>query len=104
MPRTRPAYPAEFRRQMVELVRAGRSPDELTKEFEPSGQSIREWVRRADQDDGRGEDGLNSAERGELKRLRREVRQLRQEREILAKAAAWFARETGSIPSGSSSS
>jgi len=104
MPRTRPAYPAEFRRQMVELVRAGRSPDELTKEFEPSGQSIREWVRRADQDDGRGEDGLNSAEREELKRLRREVRQLRQEREILAKAAAWFARETGSIPSGSSSS
>jgi len=104
MPRTRPAYPAEFRRQMVELVRAGRSLDELTKEFEPSGQSIREWVRRADQDDGRGEDGLNSAEREEFKRLRREVRQLRQEREILAKAAAWFARETGSIPSGSSSS
>jgi transposase len=104
MPRTRPAYPAEFRRQMVELVRAGRSPAELAKEFEPSGQSIREWARRADQDDGRGEDGLNSAEREELKRLRREVRQLRQEREILAKAAAWFARETGSIPSGSSSS
>ena len=104
MPRTRPAYPAEFRRQMVELVRAGRSPDELAKEFEPSGQSIREWVRRADQDDGRGEDGLSSSEREELKRLRREVRQLRQEREILAKAAAWFARETGSIPSGSSSS
>ena len=104
MPRTRPAYPAEFRRQVVELVRAGRSPDELAKEFEPSGQSIREWVRRADLDDGQGEDGLNSAEREELKRLRREVRQLRQEREILAKAAAWFARETGSIPSGSSSS
>ena len=104
MPRTRPAYPAEFRRQMVELVRAGRSPDELAKEFEPSGQSIREWVRKTDLDDDRGEDGLNGAEREELKRLRREVRQLRQEREILAKAAAWFARETGSIPPGSSSS
>jgi len=104
MPRTRPAYPAEFRRQMVELVRAGRSPDELAKEFEPSSHSIRQWVRLADQDDGGREDGLSNDEREELKRLRREVRQLRQEREILAKAAAWFARETGSIPSGSSSS
>jgi len=104
MPRTRSAYPPEFRRQMVELVRAGRGPDELAKEFEPSGHSIREWVRRADQDDGVQEDGLSNGEREELKRLRREVRQLRQEREILAKAAAWFARETGSIPSGSSSS
>jgi transposase len=104
MPRTRPAYPAEFRRQMVELVRAGRSPDELAKEFERSGHSIRQWVRLADQGDGGREDELNGAEREELKRLRREVRQLRQEREILAKAAAWFARETGSIPSGSSSS
>jgi transposase len=89
---------------MVELVRAGRGPDELAKEFEPSGHSIREWVRRADRDDGFREDGLSNGEREELKRLRREVRQLRQEREILAKAAAWFARETGSIPSGSSSS
>ncbi len=69
MPRTRPAYPAEFRHQMVELVRAGPSPDELAEEFEPSGQSIREWVRKADLDDGRGEDGLNGAEREELKRL-----------------------------------
>jgi len=104
MPRTRPPYPAEFRRQMVELVRAGRSPDELAREFEPSGHSIRQWVRQAEQEDGRPSDGLNDDEREELKRLRREVRQLRQEREILAKAAAWFARETGSIPSGSSSS
>jgi transposase len=104
MPRTRSAYPPEYRRQMVELVRAGRGPDELAKEFEPSGHSIREWVHRADQDDGIREDGLSTGEREELKRLRREVRQLRQEREILAKAAAWFARETGSIPSGSSSS
>jgi transposase len=84
MPRTRPAYPAEFRRQMVELVRAGRSPDELAKEFEPSGHSIRQWVRLAEQDDGRPGDGLSNDEREELKRLRREVRQLRQEREILA--------------------
>ena len=88
-------YPPEFRRQMVELVRAGRSPEELAKEFQPSAQSIRVWVRQADLDDGRRADGLTSAERDELYRLRRENRRLRQERDILSKAAAWFARETG---------
>jgi transposase len=98
MPRTRPPYPAEYRRQMVELVRSGRSPEELAKEFEPSGPSIRSWVKQADLDEGRREDGLTTAEREELNRLRRENRQLREEREILAKAAAWFARETDSIP------
>ena len=104
MSKTRPPYAAEFRQQMVELVRAGRSPEELGREFEPSAQAIRNWVVQADRDDGRRGDGLTSPEREELRRLRRENRQLRQEREILAKAAAWFARETGSIPSGSSSS
>ena len=98
MPRTRPPYPPEFRRQMVELVRSGRSPEELAKEFEPSGPSIRSWVKQADLEEGRREDGLTTAEREELVRLRRENRQLREEREILAKAAAWFARETDSIP------
>lgn len=98
MPRTRPPYPPEYRRQMVELVRSGRSPEELAKEFEPSGPSIRSWVKQADLDEGRREDGLTTAEREELTRLRRENRQLREEREILAKAAAWFARETNSIP------
>jgi len=68
--------------------------DELAQEFEPSSQSIREWVRKTDLDEGRGEDELISAERDELKRLRREVRLLHQEGEILTKAAAWFARET----------
>jgi transposase len=104
MPKTRPPYPPEFRRPMVELVRTGRSPEELARAFEPSAQAIRTWVQQAERDDGRRDDGLTSAEREELRRLRREVRQLRQEREILAQAAAWFARETGSIPSGSSSS
>jgi transposase len=85
-------------------VRAGRSPSELAKEFEPSAQAIRTWVEQADRDEGRRGDGLTGAEREELQRLRREVRQLRQERDILAKATAWFAREAGSIPSGSSSS
>ncbi len=101
---TRPPYPPEFRGQMVELVRSGRSPEELAREFEPSAQAIRNWVGRADRDEGRRADGLTSAERDELRRLRRENRRLRQEREILAKAAAWFARETDSIPSRSSSS
>lgn len=104
MSNARPPYPAEFREQMVELVRSGRSPEELSRQFEPSAQAIRNWVSQADRDEGRRSDGLTSAEREELRRLRRENRQLRQEREILAKAAAWFARETGSIPSGSSSS
>jgi transposase len=89
---------------MVELVRSGRSPEDLAKEFEPSSQAIRNWVRQADVDEGRRADGLTSAERDELGRLRREVKQLKTEREILSKAAAWFARETGSIPSGSSNS
>ena len=104
MPRKRAPYPAEFRQQMVELVRVGRSPEELSREFEPSAQAIRNWLIQADRDSGRRDDGLTSAERDELRRLKRENRRLREEREILAKAAAWFARETGSIPPGSSSS
>jgi transposase len=89
---------------MVELVRSGRSPEELSREFEPSAQAIRNWLVQADRDSGRRDDGLSSVERDELRRLKRENRRLREEREILAKAAAWFARETGSIPPGSSSS
>ena len=92
------SYPVEFRRQMVELVLAGRSPQELAKEFEPTAQSIAQWVRQADRDEGRREDGATTAEREELRRLRRENRQLKQEREIRAKAAAWFARETDTVP------
>jgi transposase len=104
MPRTKPPYSPEFRRQMIELVRAGRTPEELAREFEPSAQAIRNWVRQGDRDEGQRDDGLTSAEQEELRRLRRENRQLREEREILSKAAAWFARETGSIPPRSSDS
>ena len=104
MPKTRAPYAPEFRRRMVELVRAGRTPEELAKEFEPTAQSIGNWVRQADRDEGQRSDGLTTGEREELNRLRRENRQLRQEREILAKAAAWFARETDSIPPRSSNS
>lgn len=98
MPRGRQPYPLEFRHQMVDLVRSGRTPEDLAKEFEPTAKAIRNWVKQSDVEGGRAEESLTSAEREELRRLRRENRKLREEREILAKAAAWFARETGSIP------
>ena len=114
MPKTRPPYAPEFRRQMVELARAGRDPADLAREFEPSAQAIRTWVAQADRQEGRptakpapataAEAALSAAERDELARLRRENKQLRLERDILSRAAAWFARETGTIPSGSSGS
>jgi transposase len=81
MAKTRPPYTPEFRRQMVELVQAGRSPDELAREFEPTAQSIRNWVAQAERDAGHGDNGLTTAEREELNRLRRENRQLRLERD-----------------------
>ena len=104
MPRTRSPYPEEFRKQIVELVRSGRSPYELAKQFEPTALTIRKWVKQADLDEGRRADGLTTDERNELTRLRREVKRLRLEREILAKAAAWFARETDAVPPKSSNS
>ena len=97
-------YPPELRRRLVEMVRAGQSPTELAEKFEPSDQCIRNWVKQADRDEGKRADGLTTTEKEELARLRREVHTLREERVILAKAAAWFARETGKIPSGSSNS
>jgi transposase len=103
MPKTHPPYAPEFRQQIIDLVRAGRSPDDLAREFEPSAQAIRNWVKQADLDNGKRQDGLTTDEREELKRLRRENKQLRLEREILSKAAAWFARETNTIPSKDSS-
>ncbi len=88
MSRRRPRYAPQYRRQMVELVRAGRTPGELAREFECSVSAIRNWVRQADRDEGRREDGLTSSELKELRQLRRENRQLREEREIPTKAAA----------------
>src|SRR5215469_2261183 len=104
MPKTRPPYSPEFRRQMV---RAGCDPAELAREFEPTARSISHWAAQADRQEGRREEkggGLTTAECDELARLRRENKQLRLERDILSRAAVWFARETGTIPSGSSSS
>jgi transposase len=104
MGRKKPPYAPEFRQRMIELVRAGRTPEELAQEFEPSGRAIRNWVAQADRDAGKRADGLTSAEREELVRLRREVKQLQQERDILSRATAWFAREANTIlPKGSRS-
>ena len=99
MPRHRPAYPPEFREQIVALHRSGRSVAELAREFEPTEHTIRAWIEKADPATASAD-----ADRDELRRLRKEVRRLQQERDILAKAAAWFARETGSVPAGRSSS
>ena len=104
MGNTHKRYAPEYRQRMVELVRAGRCPEELAREFQTSSQSIRNWVAQADRDEGRRRDGLTTAEREELTRLRRENRILREEREILSKVAAWFATETGSLPSRRSNS
>lgn len=104
MPRTRAPYPQEFRKRIVELARAGRSVSELAEEFEPTGQTIRNWIRQADVEDGLRSGGTTSEEREELRRLRKENRRLKQERDILSKATAWFARETGEVPPKSSSS
>ena len=107
MPKSRPPYSPEFRRQMVDLVPAGRSPEDLSREFEPTAQLIGAWVAAADKQEGRRDEavpGLAASERDELARLRRENKQLRVERDILSKAAAWFARESGAVPSGSSGS
>lgn len=91
MPRTRTPYPAELREQIVALARTGRSVEDLAREFEPCAATIHGWIKQADRDGGRRADGVTSEERDELHRLRCENRQLRLERDILAKAAAWLA-------------
>jgi transposase len=88
-------YAPEFRRQMVALVGTGRTPASLSKEFGPSAWTIGLWVKQAQRDAGGGDGGLTSADREELQRLRRENRRLKEERDILSKAAAWFATENG---------
>lgn len=104
MPKSRRPYPAEYRERILELVRAGREIEDLAREFEPTAQCIRNWVAHADRAGGRRAAGLTTDDRTELQRLRRENATLREEREILKKAAAWFARETDTIRRGSSNS
>jgi transposase len=102
MSKVRPPYPAEFRQQMIELVRAGRSPTELSRKFNVTAQSITNWVGQAAIDSGK--EGLTSAEREELVRLRCQLRQVQQERDILAKATAWFAGRSDATSTKSSDS
>lgn len=107
MPKSKPPYPAEFRQQIIELAGAGRTPAELSREFGPTAQSIANWIAQDARDRGKplpGKEGLTSAEREELVRLRRQLRQVQQERDILAKATAWFAArsEKTSTPSTNS--
>jgi len=104
MPRTHPRYPDEYRQQILDLARAGRTADELAKEFEPTAQTIRNWIKQSELDHGQRQDGLTSDEKAELTRLRKENKQLQLEREILKKAAAWFAQESETVPRKSSGS
>lgn len=104
MGKTRPPYPQEFRDEIVRLARSGRSHASLAREFEPSEVTIAKWAKQADLDEGRRDDGVTSDERQKLRELEREVKRLREERDILKKAAAWFARESDSIPGKGSSS
>ena len=104
MPGTHPRYAPEYRQRIIELARAGRSVSELARQFEPTVETIRTWVKQAELDEGLRSDGLTTDERTELNGLRRENRVLREEREILKKAAAWFAQETGTTPSRRSDS
>lgn len=104
MSKHRPPFAPEYRQKILELVRSGRSVREVAREFDLSEQSVRNWLKQDDLDAGNRADGLTSAERDELTRLRRDNKRLKLEQEILSKAAAWFARETDAIPPKSSSS
>jgi transposase len=93
VPKTRPAYPPEFRREAVQMLRAGRTPKELAQSLGVSEQTLRNWRRQDQVDRHERDDGLTSDERDELRRLRRENARLKQERDLLKRAAAFFAAE-----------
>lgn len=95
MPKTRPPYPPEFRREAVQLLRSGRSPRELAERLGVSEQTLRNWRRQNEIDRHERDDGITTDEREELARLRRENTKLRQERDLLKRAAAFFAAENG---------
>lgn len=98
MPKSKPPYPPEFRAEAIRLARSsGRSRAQIARELGMTTETLRQWLKQADLDNGRRSDGLTTQEHEELRRLRRENRILREEREILVKAAAFFAKETGSI-------
>jgi transposase len=95
MPRPRRFFPPEYKAEVVELIRTtGKAVGQVARELDLTETAVRQWVKQADLDAGHRTDGLTTAERDELRQLRREVRDLREEREILRKAAVFFARET----------
>jgi transposase len=94
MPKSKPPYPESFRREAVELVRQGRGIPDVAESLGVSAQSLRNWVKQGQLDRRERDDGLTSAEREELRDLRRRVKRLEQERDILKRATALFARET----------
>lgn len=100
----RPTYPPDFRRKIIDLVRSGRTVNAVAREFEVARQSVANWLKQDDLDSGRRSDGLTTAEIAEVSKLRRRVRELEMERDILKKAAAWFARESNALPNKSSDS
>jgi transposase len=104
MPKTKPEYPPEYKKRVVELARAGRTPASLSREFGIASKSVRNWLKQADIDEGRRDNGLTTDEKTELNALRRENKVLREEREILSKAAAWFAQEAAPTPKRRSNS
>lgn len=110
MPASKPPYPAEFREQMVELARAGRGLKQLSREFGVSANAIRNWIHRAEGEPARAmprsgdQAPLSAAERTELVELRRRLKQVQMERDILAKATAWFAGKSERTSTTSSNS
>jgi transposase len=105
MAKGRKTYPLEYKRRLIELYRAGRSAESLGRDFEPTAQTIRNWVAQADLDEGRRTEGLTTADRDELRQLRRDNRRLAEELEIMGKAVAWFAqKKEGSTSKGRTSS
>ena len=94
MPPSRPPYPVAFRKEAVELIRtSGKSIPVLARDLGVSDQTLRNWLRQGDIDVGRRHDRLTTSEREELRRLRSENRTLRMERDLLRKAAVFFAKD-----------
>jgi transposase len=98
MPRTRPPFPPEFRQQILELLRAGRTPEELAREYEPTAQTIRNWIVQDELDSGLRSDGATTDEKAELARLRRENKRLRAQRQGMAPSHAFLEPASRSTP------
>jgi transposase len=99
MPNSHAPYPPEFRAEAIRLMRtSGKSLAQIGRELQVTTETLRHWIKQVDIDDGLRHDGLTTEETEEVRRLRRDVKTLREEREILLKAAAFFAKETGQVP------